>query len=66
MRFREIQQKFWRENTRTLQISSMIKCKKVLSWDDNTTKEQSKVSSNIKKVFPGLIRPQEQLNYRQI
>ena len=29
----------------------MIKYKKVLSWDDNTTKEQSKVSSNIKKVL---------------
>ena len=84
MRFREIQQKFWRENTRTMQISSMIKCKKVLSWDDNTTKEQSKVSSsikkglswvdkttrtiklssNIKKFFPGLIRPQKSWHSR--
>ena len=62
----------------------MIKCKKVLSWDDNTTKEQSKVSSsikkglswvdkttrtiklssNIKKFFPGLIRPQKSWHSR--
>ena len=39
----------------------MNKYKKVLSFNDNTTKEQSRVSSNIKKVFPDMIALQKQL-----
>ena len=59
--FWEIQQQYCRENTRTGQFSSMNKYKKVLSFNDNTTKEQSRVSSNIKKVFPDMIALQKQL-----
>ena len=39
----------------------MNKYKKVLPFNDSTTKEQSRVSSNKKKVFPDMIALQKQL-----
>ena len=59
MRFREIQQKFWRENTRTGQLGSVIKYKKLSPGMITLQKNNQK--STIEKVFPGLIAPKEQL-----
>ena len=59
MRFREIQQKFWRENTRTGQLGSVIKYKKLSPGMITLQKNNKK--STIEKVFPGLIAPKEQL-----